>query len=87
MKKNLLTICLFLFALCAFGQAKYELGKVTIEELKEKKHPKDTAAVAAILFKNGKTYFDVDSERNWILVTEVETRIKIYKKDGYSLAN
>ncbi|WDO14257.1 DUF3857 domain-containing protein [Flavobacterium sp. WW92] len=87
MKKNLLTICLFLFVLCAFGQAKYELGKVTIEELKEKKHPKDTAAVAAILFKNGKTYFDVDSERNWILVTEVETRIKIYKKDGYSLAN
>lgn len=87
MKKNLLTIGLFLFALYASGQVKYELGKVTVDELKETRHPKDTAAVAAILFKNGKTYFDVDSERNWILVTEVETRIKIYKKDGYSFAN
>lgn len=86
MKKNILTLCLFLLAFSAFGQ-KYELGKVTINELKETVHPKDTGAVAAILFKNGKTYFDFDPEGYWILITEVETKIKIYKKEGYGYAN
>lgn len=87
MKKSLLTICFFLFTLCAFAQVKYELGKVTIDELKEKTHPKDTAAVAAILFKNGRTFFDYDSDGYWTLTTEVETKIKIYKKEGYAFAN
>jgi hypothetical protein len=37
----------------------FQLGKVTLEELQERQHPKDTAAAAAVLFKNGKndTFF------------------------------
>jgi hypothetical protein len=29
----------------------FKLGKVSVTELQEKSHPKDSAAVAAILFK------------------------------------
>ncbi|MCY1479434.1 hypothetical protein D3C87_342920 [compost metagenome] len=87
MKKSLLIICLFVFVLGAFGQEKYELGKVTIDELRERVHPKDTTAVAAILFKKGKTYFDLNYEGYWIVITEVELKIKIYKKEGYAFAN
>lgn len=87
MKKNIFTICFFLFALSLFAQKKYELGKVTVEELKEKVHPKDTSAVAAILFKKGNTYLDYDMDGNWVAVTEVATKIKIYKKEGYEFAN
>ncbi|MDQ7960760.1 DUF3858 domain-containing protein [Flavobacterium lindanitolerans] len=87
MKKNIFTICFVLFALNLFAQKKYELGKVTVEELKEKVHPKDTSAVAAILFKKGNTYLDYDMDGNWVAVTEVATKIKIYKKEGYEFAN
>jgi len=86
MKKSFLIISIFLFAVCAFGQKKYELGNVTIDELKEKAHPNDTTAVAAILFKKGKTYFDLDF-LNWTITTEVELKIKIYKKEGYVFAD
>lgn len=86
MKKNLLTICFFFFALSLYAQKKYELGKVTLEELKEKAHPKDSSAVAAILFKKGNTYFDYDMDGNWVAITEVVTKIKIYKKEGYAFA-
>ena len=51
---------LFVFLLCisqaSFSQ-KMELGEVTIKELNEKQHPKDTSAVAAILFKKAVTRF------------------------------
>lgn len=84
--KSLFTLLAILVFTGASAQ-KYELGKVSIEELKQKSHPSDTSAVAAILFKKGKSYFTLDSEGYFILTTEVETRIKIYKKEGYSHAN
>jgi hypothetical protein len=37
--------------------AKFELGKVSVEELKEKVHPKDTAAAAAIIYKKKQNLF------------------------------
>jgi hypothetical protein len=64
-----------------------ELGKVTIAELQEKVHSKDSSAVAAILFKKGKTKFNLDSEGRWGIVTRVDLKIKIYKKDGLKHAN
>jgi hypothetical protein len=65
----------------------FELGKVSITELKEKQHPSDTGAVAAILFKNGKSSFDYSREKGFVTITEVIIRIKIYKKKGYDWAN
>lgn len=81
---------LFLLVLFFVAQSyaqKYELGKVTIEELKEKVHPKDTTASAAILFKTGETRFNLDPDGNWTYRTEIKCKIKIYKKDGLKYAN
>lgn len=88
MQLNPLKIILFtiLFTVNAFSQ-KYELGEVTIEELKEKVHPKDSSAVAAVLFKKGQTRFNLDTEGNWTVETEIKYKIKIYKKEGLDYAN
>ncbi|MEC4004687.1 DUF3858 domain-containing protein [Flavobacterium sp. SUN052] len=66
---------------------KHELGNVTIDELKEQVFPKDSAAVAAILFEKGKTYFEFKQDVGFSLITEVEVKIKVYKKEGYDWAN
>lgn len=79
-------ILLVLFPIFVLAQ-KFELGNVTIEELKEKVHPTDSTAVAAILFTKGKSYFEFVENSHFILITEVETKIKIYKKEGYEWAN
>lgn len=69
----------------AFSQ-KYNLGKVTVDELSEKMHPQDSSAAAAILFKTGKVYFELSPEGRFYLAQEVKTKIKIYKKEGYNYA-
>ncbi|MBW1658063.1 DUF3857 domain-containing protein [Flavobacterium quisquiliarum] len=65
----------------------FKLGKVSIAELQQKVHPKDSAAVAAILYKKGTSRFIYDKDQGFIIVTDVENRIKIYKKEGYDWAN
>ena len=65
----------------------FKLGKVSIEELKESQHPKDTSAVAAILFKTGNVDFIYSESKGFEMLTTVKTRIKIYKKEGYEYAN
>ena len=65
----------------------FKLGKVSIAELQQTVHPKDTAAAAAILYKKGSSSIEFDPNEGFITTTEVETRIKIYKKNGYDWAN
>lgn len=62
----------------------FKLGKVSIAELQEKTHPNDTAAAAAILYKKGSSRIEYNQNDGFVTVTDVETRIKIYKKEGYS---
>jgi len=62
-------------------------GKVTVEQLNQKQHPADTSAAAAILFKKGITRFEYKPGEGFIMVTDCSQRIKIYKKEGYRLAN
>ena len=69
-----------------FSQS-YELGKVTLAELEEKEHPVEKDAEAAVLFNIGKTFFEFDINKGFKLVTEVTTKIKVYKKEGYSFAD
>jgi hypothetical protein len=78
-------ILILLFPILTFAQ-KRELGEVTISELQESKHPNDTSAVAAILFEKGKTTFHYSSDDGFKIETEVEVKIKIYKKEGYDWA-
>jgi hypothetical protein len=83
--KVLLALFLF-FSISSFSQ-KYELGKVTLDELKQKQHPIDSSAVAAILYKRGQTYFRYEDKKGFRIVHEIEYRIKIYKKEGLNWAN
>ncbi|QEE49286.1 DUF3857 domain-containing protein [Flavobacterium alkalisoli] len=83
--KNIFTLLLMSFA-CTVFAGDFKLGKVSKEELEEKVHPLDPSAKAAVLYKKGKTYFDIDNER-WVIFTEVEVRVKIYSKEGYDWAN
>lgn len=83
---KLLKFIALLLAFTTHAQ-KYELGKVSIRELEEKSHPLDNSAPAAVLFKKGKTHFTVDGSGEWSAITEIQYRIKIYKKEGYEWAN
>ncbi|MFN7044965.1 MAG: DUF3857 domain-containing protein [Flavobacterium sp.] len=84
--KKLSIICFFIIVQLGFSQ-KIKLGAVTIDELKEKRHPIDSSASAAYIFKKGTTNFRVTSEGRWELTTEVSIKIKIYTKDGFKYAN
>tara|TARA_R110000868_G_scaffold369263_1_gene632505 strand:+ start:55 stop:2079 length:2025 start_codon:yes stop_codon:yes gene_type:complete len=84
-KKILLLICLLLFI--NTNAQNFELGKVSVSELQEKSHPKDSAAVAAILFEKGDVTFEYSQNEGWFIVTTVKARIKIYKKEGYDWAS
>ncbi|MFC0780484.1 DUF3857 domain-containing protein [Flavobacterium sp. HJSW_4] len=83
-----LLICISLFGSVITIQAQnYDLGKVTIAELNEKVHPKDSSAPAAILFKKGRTYFGYNKDVGFYANHVCEVKIKIYKKEGLSWAN
>jgi hypothetical protein len=85
-KKTITIFFLLLFSLSCLGQS-YELGEVTVEELMQKEHPLEKDAEAAVLFEVGKTYFEFNISKGFNLVTEITTKIKIYKKEGYSYAD
>ncbi|QBN18702.1 DUF3857 domain-containing protein [Flavobacterium nackdongense] len=88
LKTNLLAIILFFTFFYSISNAQeFKLGKVSIAELQEKEHPKDPSAAAAILFKKGNVSFIYDQNEGFLMVTDVKTRIKIYKKEGYEWAN
>jgi transglutaminase-like putative cysteine protease len=88
MKFNKLIIGLFLVVFVIKTNAQmFKLGKVSVAELEEKAHPKDPSAVAAILFKKGEVRFEYSQGKGFEMVTVVQTRVKIYKKEGYEWAN
>lgn len=65
-----------------------QLGKVIMDELQQKFHPKDTSAAGAVLFSKGKTTFRFDRDKeSFRAVHEFVIKIKIYKKEGLDLAN
>lgn len=82
--QNLVIVSSFLiFTISKSNAQTYALGQVTIAELEEKAHPKDSAAAAAILFSKGV----VKIGDNGATETSLQRRIKIYKKEGYQWAN
>jgi transglutaminase-like putative cysteine protease len=85
--KNLTLLLLLILFFSKANAQEFKLGKVSIAELEQKRHPKDTAAVAAILFKKGDVNFEYSQTEGFDVVTEVTMRIKIYKKEGYDWAN
>ncbi len=85
--KQLVAIVCFAFSFTNLNAQNFELGKVSVIELKEKYHPKDTTAVAAILYNKAKTFFKYDEKVGFTIHTEFQIRIKIYKKGGLSWAS
>lgn len=84
---NKLFFVLILFTFFAkVGAQDLKLAKVTISELEEKQHPKDSSAVAAILYKKGKTFFTYTLNSGFVMNHEFTYRIKIYKKEGLDWA-
>lgn len=63
-----------------------KFGKVTKKELEEKFYPEDTVANAAVLYKNRRTFYELDADYHWVVKTIVHERIKIYNKDGFKNA-
>lgn len=85
--RKVFTATILFLGMLGYSQ-NHDLGKVTIEELKEKVCPTDTSAVAAVLFNVGEVKFDFsESEGSFDIHTKVITKIKIYKKEGYDWAN
>jgi hypothetical protein len=84
---KLFSLSILLLFISKVTAQEFKLGKVSIAELEQKVHPKDSSAAAAILYKKGKTRIEYDVDNGFITLTEVETRIKIYKKEGYNWAN
>ncbi len=87
MKKIISIITFIILSNYTVWSQKHELGNVTIDELKEKINAKDSSAVATILFERGRTYFNYKQAEGFSVMTEVEIKIKIYKKGGYEWAN
>ena len=85
--KPVFSAIVFLLLIFKASAQEFKLGKVIMAELEEKQHPKDSTAVAAILFNKGEVQFEYSQEKGFIMVTKVKTRIKIYKKQGYEWAN
>lgn len=87
MKWYSVKVVLFLLLMVSIVKAQeLKLGKVTTAELEEKQYPKDTAAVAAILYKKGRTFFTYNIRNGFVMNHEFTYRIKIYKKEGLDWA-
>lgn len=87
MKWYSVKVVLFLLLMVSVVKAQeLKLGKVTTAELEEKQYPKDTAAVAAILYKKGRTFFTYNVRNGFVMNHEFTYRIKIYKKEGLDWA-
>jgi hypothetical protein len=79
-------LIVFLFLCFKINAQEIKLANVTIAELEEKKHPTDTSAVAAILYKK-EGLFKYNLKDGFVLNHEYIFRIKVYKKEGLSWVN
>ena len=85
MRNFYLVLILICFGFHADAQ-NYKFGKVSEEEVLEKSHPKDPDADAAILFREHDTYYEINRNTGFTLVTDIRERVKIYNKDGLDWA-
>lgn len=85
MRKYFIITVLFISGI-VFSQ-EIKLDEVTLQELSEKSDPNDSSSVAKVLFEKGKTFFEYKQGNGFFVITEVEVKIKIYKKEGYDYAN
>ena len=86
--KKIKIVLAMLFIVNVAHSQDFKLGRVTVDELAETTHPIDSSAKAAILFKKGETKFNLsNNDGQWTIHYEIRYKIKIYKKEGFSLAD
>jgi len=85
MKQVLLIFTIVFFTNFCESQ-NFKFGKISKEELQEKYHAKDSAASAAILYRNEKISFFYTESQGFIQEREIHERVKIYNKDGFDWA-
>lgn len=83
MPRFLLICIVFFWSTITIQAQNYELGKITIAELNEKVHPKDSSAPAAILFKKV-TYFSL-SQNKIQIVSQKEINNSIFAAEDYEM--
>jgi len=86
MRTVIFCLCFLMFYGISIAQD-YRFGKVSEEEIKQKEHPSDPSAEAAILYRETKSEFVYSRVKGWFLETEYFERIKIYSKEGLKYAN
>ncbi|QDO92820.1 DUF3857 domain-containing protein [Formosa sediminum] len=84
MKKVFSLLCILIVSY-TYAQD-YKFGKISKEELKETVNPEDPNAHATILYLNENVYFQYSPNEGFIVVKEVQKRIKIYDKEGVDWA-
>jgi hypothetical protein len=82
--KKLVLILLLVSITYPLTAQRFDFGRVSDNEVKEKSHPKDSDAAAAILYKKVNT--KLIYEERWFYLHEVEVRLKIYNPEGYKYA-
>ena len=91
MKKNLISAAILLVAFLGYAQNKEELkvkfGKISDKEAAMTAYDKDPDAPAVVLFDKGSLDFDFDDKKFFSGNYYRHTRIKIFKKEAYNLAN
>ncbi|WP_223034819.1 DUF3857 domain-containing protein [Hanstruepera marina] len=83
--KKITLILLALFSLHASSQD-FRFGKVSKEELLEKRNPQDTSSHATILYHNQEIYYQYSQNDGFSQVNTIYRRIKIYDNEGYDWA-
>ncbi|MCR9181284.1 MAG: transglutaminase, partial [Flavobacteriaceae bacterium] len=73
------TLFILLFSILLNAQ-RFDFGKVSEDEIRQKEHSNDPEAAATYIYKKGKVTFTHD--KIWRYVYEVEGRIKVYNKRG-----
>jgi hypothetical protein len=86
--RTLLSFLLIALASACYGQiAEPKFGVIDPAELSMNRYEKDTTADAVVLFDNGTTNFNLNSEGSFQTIFERHTRIKIFRKAAFNLAN
>lgn len=83
-KFKIVLVFIILFLFVEVNAQKYEYGNITVKELEEKLHPRDSSAVAAVLNAECESAILVGSSNYYYTNTDTKMRIKIYKKEGLS---
>lgn len=83
--QRLITVVIALLLTSGAFSQNYKFGKVSKKELQEQFYPLDSSANAAYLYKYRRTHTAIVGN-DLQLVTEIQTRLKIYNKEGFKWA-